>query len=285
MVPIPLSRPTPRIGGGSVFYARANNMPTVKDHDFAIYDLHLSFCGGSKGNDLLHEISSSTAYVVDNNVAWKRLASTSPDTVFVLGATIEHEADNLQGVLFGRRSGTAEFPNVFALGLEPSEKGIRLVIHRVDESFIVCFKGPLPRLEEMSEAEVATFNCPAKRDHLRRVVYAQMQRSLSALDSEIAAVLPLCRFDYQKSCLAAELIYARFLLSLGKAESQKERKKFLENHPNLFGDTRLIQEALVLGVGIVTCDVRDVVNMAAIARVTAKRPEQFATPKAPRPSG
>ena len=254
-------------------------MTALKNHDFAIYDLHLRFRGGSKGNDLLQEITSSEAYVVDNNVAWKRLASAYPSTVFVLGTTIAGEADNLHGVLFNRGSDT-EFRNVFALGLE----GVGLVIHRLDESFIACFKGPLPRLEEMSEAEIATFNCPAKRDQLARQVRAHMERGLSALDTEIEVILPDCRFNFHKSCRAAELVYGRFRLSLGKSESQKEERKFVQNHPNLFGDTRLIQEALMLGVGIITCDFRDVMKMAAIARVTAKRPEQFAAPNSRPPS-
>jgi hypothetical protein len=254
---------------------RADMNPSLKDHDFAIYDLRLKFSGGSKDNDLLQEISAAETYVIDNNVPWKRIASDFPSSKFVLGATVDHESNDLHGVLFNRGT-TAEFRNVFALGLEPTGAGVHFVIHRLDKSFVSCFKGRLPQLGDLSEEEIAPFNCPTRRDELRHRIFAHMQNGCGALNSEIESLLPLCRNNFAASCTASELIYALFLLSLGRAESEKEGKKFRTNHPNLFGDTRLIQEALMLGARIVTSDVRDVFTMARIAGVIAKRPEQFA---------
>lgn len=252
-------------------------MASIQDHDFAIYDLHLRYCGGSKGNDLLQVIADSTAYLVDNNVPWKRLASSCPDKVFALGRTISDESDNPHGILFGKDS-VPELRNVFIFGLEPTQAGVHFVIHRLDDSYIACFKSSLPRLAEMTESDIALFNSPAKRDELRQEILVHMQKGPAILDHEIEELLPLCRGSFEKSCLAAEIVYARFLLSLSRSESQKELKKFQDNHPNLFGDTRLIQEALMLGLRIATCDKRDVVRMSAIAKITTKLPEQIAPP-------
>ena len=227
-----------------------------------------NFCG----EDLFQVIMGMDRVVIDSCAEWKQRSLREPERAFILGRTIDNEADNLEGVFFnkeikgGRR-------NVFLLNATPFNGLAVISIDRLDTHFKAIFRGTLPRLGEMSPTERTKWNDPAKRRHLRDSV-AQTVATLSSeiLRARIKATVPQAFKNFVVSCNIAEWAYS-LLIQETSHRDKTELTKFNNNHERLFGDTQLIQEALLLKASILSDNIH-VQRMASYCGIKCEKAEK-----------
>lgn len=252
-------------------------MASLEAHEFAVHDaLTLNYIRGC-GASLLIEATTEPAFLVDSNVDWKALANGRPNVRFLLGRTLSDERENLQSELFGKRA-LGGFRNVFVVGIEGAGDGRCFVVHRLDPHYGACNTRPLPPLSQMSAAMRDEFNSAKLRRHTADRVLALVKRGDAKLRGELAELLPLSARNYLLSAAAAEHAFALSIATRGSREAGKELRKLQTNHANALGDARLIQEALFLGIGVISTDRRDVWNMCRLAGVPVIAPADLAAP-------
>jgi hypothetical protein len=82
---------------------------------------------------------------------------------------------------------------------------------------------------------------------------------------------------YRNYALAGEtslMAYAVHLAELRRRSDAARVQRFEENHQNLFGDAEIIQEALFLGVSVLSNDRTDVGGMAALLGIPFRSAQQ-----------
>lgn len=227
--------------------------PELEKHSFSIYDLGMRNIANSQGEDLFGIIRSMPRVIVDNNAEWKSRSQREVNRAFLIGRTIDNETPNLEGVLFNEKvAGGRE--NVFLTGIEEARGMNLIVIHRLDPHFKAIFRGPLPRLNQMSPGEKAKWNAPAARADLReRILFEVIRSSDAEMLARIAELSARSYCNYEISYTAASLAYG-LMLSNSFHRDKAEIQKFLDNQENLFGDTVVIQEALFYDADILSHD-------------------------------
>lgn len=225
----------------------------VTEHSFSIYDLQMRSIGNSKGEDLFSVIRAMEPVVVDSNSEWKARSLAEAHRAFVLGRTIDNETPNLEGVYFNRKVEGGR-PNVFTVGLERADWRSAIVIHRLDGHFKSIFRGALPSLSEVSIEEREMWNDPMSRALLRDgLADLLLTWPIKALRAKLRAAAPRCVGNYPLSCETASYAYA-LMLAETHHRDRTETQKFVNTDENLFGDTCVIQEALLFGAAVLSRD-------------------------------
>jgi hypothetical protein len=173
-------------------------------------------------------------------------------TAFILGRTIAEESHNLEGVLFNQKVQGGR-RNVFLFSIEFANGRPHIVIHRLDEHLKEIFRDRLPRLDEMTSADRALSNDPDKRLELRDRIRGLRAKPKDELRSRICDQAPHCVGNYALSCRTAELAYALMLAETSHKDAA-ECRKFEGSDVNLFGDTNVVQEALLFEAQILSSD-------------------------------
>jgi hypothetical protein len=246
------------------------NTPIMFFHSASMYDLKMNNLANFCGEDLLKIILGMERFVVDNNAEWKERSLKEPHRAFIIGRTIDSESHNLEGVFFNQKIRGGR-KNVFLFGIN-SFKGHPLIeIDRMDVHFKSKFSGSLPTLDQITPAEQAQWNDPAKRLQLRDIV-AELVRVFPSelLRAKIKEAVPLAFKDYEVSCNVATWAYALLLQEIGHKD-KPEVEKFINNHENLFGDTELIQEALLFKAGILSQNTQHVWRMASYCGIQCEK--------------
>jgi hypothetical protein len=235
--------------------------PQLSQHAVSLYDFEAVCLGGTQ-EDLLKAITSQPAWMVDNNVAWESVARAEPDHHFVLGRTMVMESDSLRRVV--RRLEQTPLNNVFTLEIQKVSGRPVLVIDRVGSTLRWKFSGNIPLVEKQTQEAREVVNSTVIRERKRQRVLEHERGDPRALAEALQAMKVAAHHNY---IAAGEVALAAYAIHLGELRcgSYAERvRKFEENHPNLFGDAELIQEALFLGVGVFSADRIDVGRMASL---------------------
>jgi hypothetical protein len=242
-------------------------------HEFTVYDLNLTYKGSNVCGDLLKEILSRTAVLVDTNTPVVKLASTFQDVHFVMGRTLSNETEN-PAAAYLKKGKVDGLQNLFALETSESNGVPHYVIHRGCENWREIFREDPKPLSLLNEEEVEEFNSELKRASILTEVETKRLQGSDIIRKEILELKASNETPYVKSI---ELSIRAFALHLIEGpHRKKEARKVSDNHPNVLGDTILVQEALLLGIPIVSSD-RDVTSIAGFAGVTVIKPEQVGT--------
>jgi hypothetical protein len=262
-------------------------------HSVSYYGLngeHLEHAFESE--NLLSVLERMERYLVDSNYPWKCAASKAEhrNKAFIVGQTVTEEEDNLESIFFG--PGTdASNDNLFGFGLDEFNGVYRLLIERFDTAFPSIFDKK--KLAEESEQRAKRTDAASLRREVgHKVSVAQLKERIAHIlaypnlenrpplelkqwqKTEIVAIIrrnsPNCLRNYHAAYDVAELCYAALLLEDDKV-GQKTRQEFRNpNKRNVFGDTRLIQNALWLGSNILSRDnaVKRMVEYIGSRRIT-----------------
>lgn len=227
----------------------------------------------SYGEDLFNVISDMDRVIVDNCAEWKHQSLKEPNKAFILGRTINNEADNLEGVFFNKKV-EGRRKNVFLFAARPFNGFPIIEIRRLDSHFKSTIQRPLPALDEMTPEEQAHWNDPTKRLQLRdKIAEIVAIFPSDLLRTKIKESVPLAFKNYPLSCQIAEWAYALMLQEIGDKDKE-ERGKFLNNDKNLFGDTNLIQEALFFKAGILSKNTQHICPMTSYCDIKFEKQSQ-----------
>lgn len=246
-------------------------------HSVSCYALtgdHLS--GSFEQENLLAVLISMKRFVVDSNSPWKREAAKPEnfDKAFVVGETAMDEPDNLKGVLFSRLIDTSN-NNLFSFGQNNLGTVPFYEISRFDEHHRAIFDEK--RLDEESKPRAGRTDAEfvqremenmAAVDDLRRFILSGLElarltrlpapsltepKRLRLLEM-IRKLAPLCPHSFWNSIRVATFCYAVLLLERDDIGG-KTRREFNDlTNRNVFGDTRLLQNALWLNSHILSSD-------------------------------
>jgi hypothetical protein len=215
-------------------------------------------------------------YVVDTNSNWQA-ESAKPenrDKAFILGKTISDEQDNLQGLLFGPRV-KIHNNNIFLLGVFQTgsrSNGDFVMLERLDQYFRLVFEpssllqGSKPKKERTDKKSLEyEKQFKAGVEHERKVVLLllgkikkiselpppqELEQKRAQFLAFIQKESSACSGNYLKAVGVARHCYA--LLLMEKRSIRTEFSK--EENLNVFGDTRIIQNALFMQAKILSGD-------------------------------
>jgi hypothetical protein len=232
--------------------------------------------------DLLALLMGMQRFVVDtNSLSALRDASlpANRNKGFILGQTIAEEVENLEALLFGRNVDNSN-DNLFDFGFVRPELSALpapyLIISRLDSHYRIVFDGKGLREEsrvrakrtdtEFLERERAHM---ANVDGLKRVIRDEIlrwpdlanlppaeytKRKEAQLVQIIRSGAGACCRNWWNAVRVASFCYAALLLEQDHV-GQKTRNEFSDPaRRNVFGDTRLIAEALWLNAQILSKD-------------------------------
>lgn len=237
---------------------------------------------GVAPTNLLAVIDGMERYVVDGNSPWKAAAAKKEISgkAFIIGDTVQSEHPNLKGTLFGTKTDISN-NNLFIFGVAPPSIGSDLLlVRRMDEHYRSIFDESLldlesARPETRTDAKFierrqrqARNTAELKNDILRRIgirdlgdIPKRQQESFCAakkaeLLEDVRATAAQCRRNYRLSCEVASLCCAALLMEWDEDDQGvKARKDFVKpNYPNVFGDIRILQNALYLNANILSWD-------------------------------
>jgi hypothetical protein len=234
-------------------------------HQFAAYDFNLNYIGSHKGSDFLSEIRGSDAFLLDTNSAGVKIAREFPLMMFVLGRTVMVETENPFGAHI-KPEKVADLNNLYVFETLENNRGF--VLGCVNEDYISKFCDMPKALSDLTQEERDEFNSPKPRAELLGIAADERKKPVKQRKCEIENMLrqSLGYFSCAKIALKAYSLYL-------DAPSRKQRKvleKVQSNHPNALGDTYLVQEALFLGLPILSddSDVRAIAGFAGVEVVS-----------------
>lgn len=236
-------------------------MPALWDHEFYIYNADLMLLRGNGHGNVLVRLVEEKTYIVDNNSNPKALADQFPQFHFIIGASLSEEAENLDGVLFSKIP-PGGFPNLFVLDVTNNPPPLSIHVHRVSPALRAVFNEIPPLSQDSPENRKSRED---KAASFEKQLKPLRNRSLASINSEVDALLPCCRGNWQKSSSAAELLMACYLLSSKPADRERLIRK---GYFNLRGDSTILFESLLFGFSIVSED-KDVQWMAKRAGLEA----------------
>jgi hypothetical protein len=182
------------------------------------------------------------------------------------------ESDSLRGAV--TRIQENPLPNVFTLEIV-EVRGCKLIaIDRLGATLRHKFRGRIPTVESRTAAQTEEVNATSIRETKRQVVLLHEHRERAEL---LAAMIALKQRAYRNYALAGEtslMAYAVHLAELRRRSDAARVQRFEENHQNLFGDAEIIQEALFLGVSVLSNDRTDVGGMAALLGIPFRSAQQ-----------
>lgn len=230
-------------------------------HQFAAYDLDLNYRGCHEGDDFLSILRANESFLLDTNSAGVKIARECPLMNFVVGRTVIVETENPFGAHI-KPEKVAGLENLYYF--ESQEKFACFVFGRVNEDYISKFCDMPKALSDLTQEERDEFNSPQSREGLLAIVAHERKKSIDQLKREIEEMLsqPLSYFLCAEVALKAYSLY----LETPSKKQRKELEKVKSNHPNVLGDTYLVQEALFLGLPILSddSDVRSIASFAGV---------------------
>jgi len=256
--------------------------------------------------DLLSVLMEMERYLVDSNLPGLIGEAKRPENrnkAFILGQTFTDERENLADTLFGANADNSN-NNLFTFGYVGRNKVSWLptpclVIHRLDvhyrrlmdeDRLRAASRSPAKRIKDDAEF------IERERDHFdyvsdfkRRILYdiphlphARSLPTAEFAEQEKAQLVhfirlkgPGCFLHYWNAVEVSSLCYAALLLE-PDGVGEKTRKEFMFQDEtgspkrNIFGDTRLVQNALWLNARILSSDwaVRRMVDFLDLPGVT-----------------
>jgi hypothetical protein len=270
-------------------------------HSVSCYGLNGQYLqNGFDKENLLAVLVRMERYIIDSNLLGSVCDAKEPknrDKAFILGQTAEEETDNLEALLFGQNVDNSN-NNLFIFGLVgPDASGLPapyLTIDRLDSHHQRIFntkglqKESRQRVKRMlDDMEFIERERKGMADvlHFKEIILKEILRwpditrlppiefnecKKVQLIEMIRAKAPSCFTNYSNAVCVASLCYAALLLEPDKI-GVKTRNEFCEpNRRNVFGDTRLIQNALWLNARILSNDgaVTRMVEYLGLSEVT-----------------
>jgi len=284
--------------------AKRNLLRRQMEHSVSYYDLNGQHVKTALDKeDLLSVVGGIRRYMVDTNSPWKREASKPEnfDKAFIIGQTVADEQVNLKGVFFGKNTDISN-NNLFTFGLIAFSGVSCLEISRLDAHFSLTFDHE--KLNEESTRANSTnveflqrereHMCDVlglKQDILHRLGFSTFPITqlppIQDTEPKKARMIDIIRssapYSAKNFCNAVEVAsfcYAALLLERDDVGS-KTRNEFNDStNRNVFGDTRLVQNALWLNAHMLSSDkavkrMVDYINLPAIT-VTDKIVNPFA---------
>jgi hypothetical protein len=221
-------------------------------------------------------------YMPDSNLLGSVLAAGKPENrnkAFILGHTVIDETENLKALLFGHKRDISN-NNLFTFGfVGPTDSTAPvpyLMIHRLDARYAEIFDKNKLRKESCPRAKRTDAEYLAdERKHMADVLELKLdvvhrilgltamsilppdefcERKRRKLIEIIHSKAPGCFKDYRTGTEVASFCYAALLLEPDDV-GEKTRNEFNDPHRrNIFGDIRLIQNALWLQSRILSND-------------------------------
>jgi hypothetical protein len=256
--------------------------------------------------DLLSVLMRMERYLVDSNLPGLVAEAKRPENrnkAFILGQTFTDERENLKDTLFGPKADNSN-NNLFTFGYVGERKTRHLptpclVIHRLDVYYRPMMDEKRLRSASRSPAKGIKQDADLierERDHFDYVSDLKnrilndilhwpdvtslppaefTERKKAQLIQIIRSKAPGCCLYYWKAVEVSSLCYAALLLE-PDGIGQKTRKEFSfqdaagKPKRNVFGDTRLIQNALWLNARILSNDhaVRRMVEYLGLPEIT-----------------
>ncbi len=236
--------------------------------------------------NLFEVVSQRERYVVDTNSNWQAESARpeNRDKAFILGQTIIDEQDNMRGLLFGPKV-KLHNRNIFVLSVfhasDPSIGNV-MMLERLDAHYASVFdetslrEGSKPR-KERKDAKSLEYQRQFKAgvEHERQVILLLLgkikeiselpvPKELKPMRARFLAFIrkesPECSGDYLRAVGVARYCYALLLAEVRKMRTEFSKRDYL----NVFGDTRIIQNALFLQAEILSGD-RPLKRMASYA--------------------
>ena len=231
--------------------------------------------------NLLAVIMGMERFLLDTNSLGSLAEAKRPENhnkAFVLGETVADEVENLEALLFGRNVDNSN-NNLFCFGFVGRDaSGLPepyLIIDRLDSHHRLIFNKQGLRDESRERAKRTDIEFldrererMAKVSGLKRCILEMLQlsdvaslppsqfteRKKSQLVQVLRSEAPTSFNNYYNGVRVACLCYAALLLEQDEI-GEKTRKEFTDpTRRNLFGDTRIIQNALWLKASILSND-------------------------------
>lgn len=234
--------------------------------------------------NLLAVLMRMECYIIDSNLPGSVSDATKPENknkAFILGQTFTDERENLEDALLGSRVDNSN-NNLFAFGFVGDE--IRwlptpcLMLYRLDSYLQITMNAKglreesRPRVKRMlDDPEFIESERKDMADvlHFKEIILKEILRwpditclppvkfngrKKAQLIEIIRSKAPSCFTNYSNAAYVASLCYAALLLEPDKI-GVKTRNEFCKpNRRHVFGDTRLIQNALWLKARILSND-------------------------------
>jgi hypothetical protein len=238
---------------------------------------------GERENVLQSLMAMKSRFVVDTNSNWKDEANhpDNRDTAFVVTDTYEDENAKLSAIYFGSHAPWMN-QNVFSFGLEDYGDALEFMLHRADKEFASIFD--VVALDAESKMPADRGQAGQIADEKRRILdifnakdtnglpdWRTRDKACEQLERGIRAFAPFCLLNLRLASETAEQCYARLLLDKDFGNTTKFDFN-RSNYPNVFGDMRLIQSALLLQANILSDDgaVKKMVSFIGSPEITAK---------------
>jgi hypothetical protein len=264
-------------------------------HSISCYGVNGEHLGSdSDREDLLVVLMGMQRFVLDTNSLSSLGDASLPvnrNKAFILGQTLAEEVENLQELLFGHKLDNSN-NNLFAFGLVgPKVSGLPvpyLTLDRLDSHYRIVFDAKRLREEsrergKRTDAEFIQreWAHTANVEGLKHDICSEIlrwpdiadlpppqytERKKSQLVQIIRSGAVACCRDWWNAVRVASLCYAALLLEQDQV-GKKTRKEFCDPaRRNVFGDTRLVADALWLNARILSKDAA-VKRMAGYLRV------------------
>lgn len=166
---------------------------------------------------------------------------------FILGQTFDREAD-----FWLRREVEGGNENIFAFGVTELFGRHCLQIQRLRKNVVAA----LCKQRKAIPAPIAHYSSESRLIEVRVIIEGYFWGK-ERLIKEISDLRPYCAGSYRISVLAARRCAALLLHEDApklKLKVDEEWGKFSNNHPNVLGDTQLIQNALYFNAEVLTRD-------------------------------
>jgi hypothetical protein len=228
--------------------------------------------------DLLAVISGMRRYMIDTNAeSIAKSEASKPenfDKAFIIGQTLMDERDDLMKLLFDSRTDISN-NNLFTFGMNEFSGRRFLTLARLDEYHRSTFdeqkladesrrsatktdaksiarkQARMEDIRSMKDSLVKNLELPSVKNRPAAAIAEQKKASLLRA---IRANAPSCLLNYWNSVDVACKCYAVLLLERDDI-GDKTRSEFNKaENPNVFGDARVVQNALCLSSHILSRD-------------------------------
>lgn len=254
------------------------------DHSVSCYGLNGEHLPNDfDKEDLLTIMMRMERFLLDTNSLEVLRDAKRPENqnkAFILGQTVEEEVENLEALLFGRNVDNSN-NNIFDFGfVGPEKSGLHhpyLILNRLDLHYRLTFDDKRLKRESRTRKERTEREFfEREREHmanvldLKQAILGQIlrwpdianlppveftERKKSQLVRIIRVMAGDAHKNYDTAVHVASLCYATLLLEQDDV-GKKTRAEFSDPlRRNVFGDTRLIAEALWLNAHVLSKDI------------------------------
>ena len=227
--------------------------------------------------DLFEVLGRMERYVVDTNSNWKSAAAKpqNKDKAFILTKTLTDEQEDIDGLFFGPKTDTHN-DNIFLLGVFcPAYSAVPLMmLDRLDHHYEGVFDkerllaASLPAKEKkavrdkdylayrkqfengVEQEKAVILRALGISDILQLPSPKELEVKRHLFRNYITSVAPFAVLNFEKSIDVARHCYSLLLM-----ECERVRTEFSKpDYYNVFGDTRIIQNAVFANASILSAD-------------------------------